>query len=197
MNQPVDPNNAPPRLEFEYRAVEDRAQTIATGGYKTKDVAFVLVHRPGSKDVHEEEATAWGRKLAERARQNLCPSTWVDDFNRVFEAWKKGEEIPVAGTPVKLWPGLSPAAVKMIIAAGFLTVEQLASANETEIAGIGLGALDYRNRARKYLEAANGPGKMAEQVRALEAQLAAQNEQIKELLAARQSDKIAKAVNAG
>jgi hypothetical protein len=189
-----DPNQAPPRLEFEFRPVEDRAKTLATGGYATKDVAFVLVHRPGSKDVHEEDAVAWGKKLAERARQGLCPSTWVDDFNRVFAAWQKGEEIPVSGTPIKLWPALSPSAAKLIVGAGFLTVEQLASANDVEIGAIGLGAIDFRNRARQYLEAASGPGKMAEEMRALKAQNEAMQAQIADLVAANQAAKIAAAV---
>lgn len=189
-----DPNQAPPRLEFEYRPVEDRPATMAKGCYQTKDVAFVLVHRPGSKDVHEEDAEAWGKKLAERARQGLCPSSWVEDFKRVFEAWKKGEEIPVSGTPIRLWPGLSPSAVKMIVQAGFLTVEQLASANDVEIGTIGLGAIEFRNRARSYLEAANGPGKMAEEMRSLKAQNDAMQSQIQELLSANQAAKIAAAL---
>jgi len=180
-----NPDQAPPRLEFEYRPVEDRAKTLASGGYATKDVAFVLVHRPGSKDVHEEDAEAWGRKLAERARQGLVPTSWVGDFQRIFEAWKKGGEIPVEGTPIRTWPGLKPSEVKMIIAAGFLTVEQLASANDVEAGSIGLQAIEYRNRARKYIEAATGPGKMVENLKAMEATIAAQQQQINELLAAR------------
>lgn len=194
MNLP-DLNQAPPRLEFEYRPVEDRPATLSSGAYKTKDVAFVLVHRPGSKDVHEEEAEVWGKKLAERARQGNCPSSWVGDFERIYSAWKKGEELPVEGTPIRTWPGLSPSAVKMIIGAGFLTVEQLASANEVEISGIGLGAIDFRNRARKYLEAAQGPGKLLEQIRALEASLAAQTAQIKELQEANTAAKISAALS--
>jgi hypothetical protein len=191
----MDPqDDAAPRLEFEYRPVEDRVATQAQGAYQTKDVAFVLVHRPGSKDVHEEEAEAWGKKLKERARQGLCPTTWVADFEKIFNAWKKGEEIPVSGTPVRTWPGLSPSAVKMIVAAGFLTVEQLASANDVEIGSIGLGAIEFRNRARKYLEAATGPGKLAEELRAKDARISAMEEQIKELLAAHQASKIASAV---
>lgn len=194
INQNTDEQQAPPRLEFEYRPVEDRKKTQETGSYVSKDVAFVLVHRPGSKDVHEEDAEAWGRKLAERARQGLCPSSWVHDFKRIFEAWKKGEEIPVEGTPIRLWPGLKPSEVKMILAAGFLTVEQLASANDVEAGTIGLQAIDYRNRARQYLEAANGPGKMLEKQKALEAQIAAQQEQINQLLSAVNANKIAAAV---
>lgn len=179
--------DAPPLLEFEYRAVEDRTKTLASGAYSTKDVAFVMVHRPGSKDVHEEDAEAWGRKLAERARQGLCPQTWVLDFKRLFEAWKNGEELPPEGTPIKSWPALSPSAVKQIIAAGFRTVEQLASANDVECSSIGLQAIEFRNRARQYVEAATGPGKVAEKQRELEARIAAQDLLIAELQAAQKN----------
>jgi hypothetical protein len=186
--------DAPPLLEFEFHAVEDRTKTLANGGYSTKDVAFVKVHRPGSKDVHEEEAEAWGKKLAERARQGLCPQTWVLDFKRLFEAWKNGEELPPEGTPIKAWPALSPSAVKQIIAAGFRTVEQLASANDVECSSIGLQAVEFRNRARQYVEAAAGPGKMAEKLRELEAKTEAQAALIAELQAANAASKIAAAV---
>jgi hypothetical protein len=191
---PASQHEAPPLLEFEYLAVEDRKQTVATGGYSTKDVAFVKVHRPGSKDVHVEEAEVWGKKLAERARQNLCPSTWVLDFNRLFAAWKNGETLPVEGTPIKAWPVISPSAAKQIIAAGFLTVEQLASANDIECSAIGLQAVEFRNRARQYIEAANGPGKLAEKQRELEAQNAALQAQVNQLIAEVQAQKIAAAV---
>lgn len=193
----MNPNNqqdAPPLIEFEYRPVEDRAKSLASGSYATKDVAYVMVHRPGSKDVHEEDAEAWGKKLKLRAAQGLCPSTWVLDFERLFEAWKKNEELPVEGTAIKAWPVLSPSARKTIISAGFHTVEQLAAANDSEIAAVGMGGVEFRSRARTFLEAANGPGKMAEQLRALEATNAAMKAQMEELVAALNAQKIANAL---
>jgi hypothetical protein len=161
----------PPFVTFEREAVEDRAQTIATGKYSTKDVAFARVTRPGSRDTLVVEAENWLKQLTDRAKQGLCPETWPPHFKLMFEQWKSGEEPPVTGTAIKGWQMLSPAAQKLVIQAGFRTVEDVAAAGDAELAAIGMGAVEIRNKARAWLEAADGPGKLAAKLDALQVQL--------------------------
>ena len=160
----------PPHVAFEYKAVEDRPQTVATGKYSTKDVAFARVTRPGSRDTLEVEAETWLQQLQHRAKQSLCPDSWAKGFREMFEAWKKGEEIPTSGTPIKGWQLMSPAAQNMIVQAGFRTVEELANASDSEAGAIGMGAVELRAKARLWLEQASGPGKVIERLNALEVQ---------------------------
>jgi hypothetical protein len=168
MNQVAD---RPPYVVFEYRPVEDRARSVAEGHYVAKDVAFVLVTRPGSKDTHVEEAASWISKLKERARQGQIPETWATAFEEKFKSWLKGEEVPLNGTPIKTWPVISPSASKAIIQAGFLTVEDLAQAADSEVSSIGTGAISYKQKAIHWLEQASSSGKIVERLSALEAQL--------------------------
>lgn len=163
----------PPLVTFKYVPVEDRTASIASGKFTTKDIAFVDIVRPGSKDVFTAEAEKWLDKLAEDARQNRAPLQWATGFRDMFEKWKRGEEIPVEGTPIKNWPAISPSMQNTVVKAGFRTVEELAAAGDAEIGSIGIGALDMRKKARTFLEAASGPGKLTARVEAAEAENAA------------------------
>lgn len=197
MNQSTQPESRPPFVRFEYRPVEDRAATLAKGHYSTKDVAYALITRPGSKDTHEALAEDWLKTMEAKARENLVPPTWPEAFKQLFERWKKGEEAPVEGTPIKGWPVLGPSAQQTLIQAGFRTVEDLAAAPDPELNSIGPGAIEFRNKARAWLEQANGPGKAVERITALEAQLAQQSALIKQLSEANSALKIAESVKKG
>lgn len=170
MNVPVQ--ERPPFVTFEYRPVEDRAASMKTGKYTTRDVPFALITRPGSKDTHVEEAEVWLEKLAVKARQDLVPHSWADGFRQRFEQWKKGEEPPVDGTPIKGWAILGPSAQQLVIQAGFKTVEDLAAASDAEVSSIGTGAIDLRQKARYWLEQASSTGKIVEEIAGLKTQLA-------------------------
>lgn len=162
------PQERPPLVTFKYLPVEDRTKSLSEGKYGSRDVAFVDVVRPGSKDVFTAEAEAWLKRLSEDARQGRAPQEWASGFREMFERWKRGEEIPVEGTPIKNWPVISPSMQAAIVKAGFRTVEELAAAGDAEIGSIGIGSLDVRQKARLFLEAANGPGKLTARVEAAE-----------------------------
>jgi len=162
----------PPYVEFYYRAVEDRTESLAQGHYVTKDVAFAKIWRAGSRDCNDEDAKVWITKLEKAAREGMIPETWPKHFNDRFEAWKKGEEIPLTGTPIKGWPIISPAAGAAIIKAGYLTVEDLANAPDQEVTAIGMGAISFKQKAKTWLEQAANSGKVVERLTALEIELA-------------------------
>ena len=148
-----------PFVQFEMRAVEDRAATLANGSYTTKDVAYSIITPAGSKDRYEKEASEWFAGLMQNVREERFPQEWLDLFTRRFEAWKKSEEMPVEGTPIKNWPVLSPSQRANCLAWHILTVEQLAAANEEVITRLGMGGRSLVQQAKDYLQAA-GPGKV-------------------------------------
>lgn len=162
-----NPEERPAYVTFEYRSIEDRNETIKQGHYCGKDVAFVSITRPGSRDTHERNAEEWLLQLESDARNGRIPTAWLEGYRALYTAWKKGEELPPTGTPIKTWPAISPAQQKTIIAAGVLTIEDLAALPDPELGRLGTGATSLKLRAREWLEAAKGSGKQAEEVAAL------------------------------
>ena len=165
-------NERPPYVVWETRPVEDRAASIAKGHYVTRDVDYAIVTRPGSRDTLDQEALVWLGNLREKSRKGEIPPTWYPAFQASYDSWKKGEELPVEGTPIKGWPLLSPSAQREILHAGIRTVEDLANFSDSELGQIGLGAMAMKLKAQEWLKAASGPGKLAEEAAAMRTQLA-------------------------
>lgn len=173
----------PPYVRFDRRALEDRTKQQENGKYAFRDVDFAFITVPGNKDTVEREVEGWLRDLQKRGEDGLCPSSWYPHFVQQYAHWKKGEEAPLNGTAIKDWTGLTPAQQKTVIQAGVLTVEDLAAANDSTIQAIGMGAINFRQKAQAWLKAAEGPGKLAEENARLQAQIDALTEQVKSLSA--------------
>ena len=71
-----------------------------------------------------------------------------------YAAFKKGEEAPLIGTPLKDWPPLTTARVRELAYFDILTVEQLAGVNDAQLQKLGMGAYAQREAAKKFLEVA-------------------------------------------
>jgi hypothetical protein len=155
-----NPNQDPqrPYVQFEMRPTEDRTTAKADGVCQLVDVPWAIVRAAGSKDSLEKTADAWLSQLATYAKDGRVPPSWPSDYRNAFELWKKGEEIPLNGTPIKTWPPLSPSQRKNILAAGILTVEDLARANDETLAKIGMGAHSVTQMAQKWLLEAKDQG---------------------------------------
>ena len=173
----------PPYVRFERRAIEDRTKTLESGKYGFKDVDMAFITVPGNKDTVERFAEDWLNDLSKRAADGLCPGEWPDHFRNGYTRWKAGEAGPVNGTPIKGWGNLSPAEQKGVIAAGIVTVEDLAAANETALRALGMGSLAYKQKAEAFLKAAAGPGKLIEEIAAMKVANAALQEQVTALMA--------------
>lgn len=176
-------NERPPYVTFERRAVEDRNASIAAGHYVAMDVDFAMVTRPGSKDTFESEALPYLASLKEKARAGLIPLSWDTAFSESYKRWQAGEALPANGTPIKIWPVLSPAARETIIRAGFLTIEDLANANDVDVLNIGTGGISYKLKAQAWLEAAEDKGKSVERINALVQQVSDLTELVNKLVA--------------
>lgn len=165
--------NRPPYVVFEMRGVEDRAATIANGYHTEKEVAFAVITRPGSRDTLEKEAEVWLKEIREKSRkgESGVPMTWSIAFDAAYKQWLAGETATVKGLPIKGWTAIGAGAQKTLLAAGIVSVEDLADISDSELQAIGTGAMSFKMKAKAYLAAANGPGKQAEAMIALTLQV--------------------------
>lgn len=177
----------PPYVRFDYKDMEDRAETMKQGRYVSKPVPFAYITSPGSKDEIEKDAEEWldnMRRQAMQGREYL--NQWHDHFKRLYETFKLGHELPETGTPIRTCPIFRPAEVAAILAANVRTLEDLDSANEETLSRIGIGSRTLQARTREYISAARNVGASSEQVvaltervKALEALLAEREEALK------------------
>lgn len=174
----MDFTERPPYVQFEMRPEEDRSASIKAGHYVAKNVAYALITSPGSRDCTEQIADEWLARIKERARSGTFNPKWVEHFEFLYKEWTNENTLPENGAPIKGWPIASPAMQQQILQANVRTVEDLAAANEDTMRRIGMGARDLQTKARAWLEAASGTGKVAAKNAALEVE----NEQLKERL---------------
>jgi len=153
----------PPFVEFYENPIEDRAASIAAGHYVGRDVTYVKVTPMGGNLVHEDVAEDWLK------RKESVRDPFAHHFKELFRAYKDGIKLPENGIPIKTWPVLSPAQVKLCISLHILTVEDLAALGEEGLRRLGIGAQAMKQKAIEYINAANGTGKITEEIAALKA----------------------------
>jgi hypothetical protein len=176
-------NERPPYVTFERVPVEDRTASIAAGRYVAKEVDFVTITRPGSRDSVVKEAEQYAKELQKRAADGLIPAEWPGMYEAAYKRWREGEEIPVMGTPIKGWQLLSPVSQKALLDAGVRTVEDLAKANEATLAAIGPGGISMKEKAKSWLASAENVGAVVEELNSLRVALEEAQETIKTLVA--------------
>jgi hypothetical protein len=152
-------------IQFETRAVEDRAASIEAGRVMYRDVDYAIITPHGGSLINEAVATEWLQN------KRILKDPFADKYEAAYDAWKKGQEIPAEGTALKLVPTFTPAEVKSLNSAGILSVEDLAAWPDGRLGALGMGGLRLRDKARAYMSAANDIGKTAERLAALEAGL--------------------------
>jgi hypothetical protein len=160
-------STAMPYVRFERIAVEDAAATRESGHYVAKDVDMANVTPPYSKDVMKYKVLNWLEQLKVDAMNARIPPEWVEKYKSSYEAWKRGQELPLDGFPIKGWGICSPAQQETLIKLHILTVEQLAAANDEGLRRIGMGAVDLRNKAQAWLKQLDKAGKPAIEIAAL------------------------------
>jgi len=158
---------SPPYVRFGYEEVEDREASIEKGYYVGKQVPFAYLTPSGSKDVIPRNAVEWLTQIKESARNDAFPREWVREYELAFEEWKKTDETPEFGTPIKTWPVLSPQERAAVLHANIRTVEDLAAASEQGIGAIGMSGRTIKQRAIDWLESASGSGKVTAQLETL------------------------------
>lgn len=162
----------PPYIQFETRSEEDRDSSIVAGHFVGRDVDFVIVTQRGSRDRIERKWTEWLKVKEQETSEDRFNPMWLDQYKAQYRRWKEGQDDPLTGIPIKSWPVLSPSQTRLLIELSILTVEDLADANEETVTKIGMGARALKEKAKSYLEAAKGPGALAERMTKMEESLA-------------------------
>lgn len=156
-----------PWVKFETRPMEDKKATIAAGHVVYKDVDFVLVTPPYSKDVIEHKVEHFFSMRENDVKNKRMPQKWLDTWKEGYQRWKEGQEIPEHGISIKNWPGATPAEVKNMLSAGIRTIEMMAACNDEGLRRLGMGGQALKQRAKSFLSTAKNKGKVAEENAAL------------------------------
>jgi len=100
-----------------------------------------------------------------------------------YEAWKKGQDIPVNGTALAAWAGVTAEQAEVLKSAGLRTVEDVAHATDSIISRVQLpGLRGLQEQARLFL-AGRGSAAIAADLAQKDAELAAMRGELEELKA--------------
>lgn len=171
----------PSLVMFERRPLEDRAASIAANRYVAKDVDHALITAPGTRDKYVTTVKDWMKGLDRQVREGRIPVEWKEKYLDSYERWKRGEEIPVNGTPIKGWGMISPAQQTNLIAISVVTVEDLARLNDEGMRRLGIGAADLKNKAVAWLAQLDDKGPLVQEVATLKAENASLKKQVESL----------------
>lgn len=144
----------PPFVEFKQVAKHDPKRSEELGYRVTKNVDMAFIMQPGSRDQVEIEAKAWLESIKRKslnAAPDAYPQEWIDQFNKKFDAWKAGLELPEIGTSVREWPILSPAQVENLIAIKVMTIEDVAAMTEEAMRQFGMGGRELKTKAAEWI----------------------------------------------
>lgn len=177
----VEQKERPPFVRFERRGEEDRNASLAQGRYVERDVDVALVTPAGSRDVMIHKVDEWLTNLRRNVNDGRMPQEWLDGYQSKYEHWKRGEELPLDGTPIKGWGVISPAQQKNLVSINVLTVEDLARLNDEGLRRIGMGANDLKNKAIAWLRQLDDKGGLTQENSALKAENAALKSQVEAL----------------
>jgi hypothetical protein len=154
-------------IRFEIQSIEDRAASIASGGYKAKDIEVAVITPVGGRlevpiEVTEELLRQWKINPDDKYR------------HEAYLAWKEGAEPPVNGSSLKEWPPISPSQLKELNARNIRSIEELAELPDDYLPSFGPGYRALRDKAREWLRSAKDIGQVVSQVTVL-------RDQVKEL----------------
>lgn len=153
-NSFADPNapKKPAIPRFHTRPVEMTFKSEQAGRPIYEDQEFVEILIPGDRRsmvcerVNPEHKLRWPRE---------------------YEAFQKGQELPLDGTPLRNWPNskITPSRVEELAYFNIRTVEELAGVNDLHLQNLGMGARELRQAAITFLEvAAKGTGPLERMV---------------------------------
>lgn len=92
-----------------------------------------------------------------------------DKIEPAYKAWKAGEEVPVDGTPLAVWPGVNAEQAAHLKRLGIHTVEAVRDATDAIFSALPFpNARQLKALAVKFLEGASQAEKDAENLRLME-----------------------------
>lgn len=164
-----EPREVPSKSkEMGYPYFEDKVffEIIKVGGQqitRPADDAYVVMLKQQASDNSDKERSAFA---------DLCVKT--------YEAFMRGEEHKVEGLPVGEWGMITRSEAESLKRMGVATVEQLATSPELLIERMGNRGDILRRKARAFLEAAKGDGKIVEELEMLRKKVETLENHVKE-----------------
>jgi hypothetical protein len=138
-------------VRFFTNARIDVAKSTAANRPVYRDVPYIEMMMPGDKNNIVVEPV-WDQ------HKQRFPKQW--------EQFVKGEEQMADGTPLKAAPFLTPSHVAELNHMRIVTVEQLANLPDTAMGF--MGAQEFKQAAKRYLEATSGSDALLKRIEALE-----------------------------
>lgn len=133
-------------------------QTYGADGKPIDWVKWVPVHSPqtmGNEDRvdHLNPANIKHREGASQSEKVAYMTAIWKDIEPAYTAWKEGREIPLNGTALAAWPGITPEQAEIFRLAGIRTVEAVRDMTELQRAKVRLpNARELQELARAFLE---------------------------------------------
>ena len=87
---------------------------------------------------------------------------WAEEY----EAWKKGVEAPISGTPLREWPQITPAEIASLSQIHIFSLEDLVGVPDSVLDVVPRG-LTLKHKAESYLSSAASTGVVSEQMNAM------------------------------
>lgn len=127
---------------FYIKSVLDHVQSRAMGRPFHVSMPYVRIQQPGEKDYIDRPVT----------ENDPAKYRWPHHWAR----FEQGQKPAPAGTPVEILFPQQPEIAANLHTLAVHTVEQLAGLTAHGQQTIGMGATEWQNKAKKFLEAANG-----------------------------------------
>lgn len=155
----------PPIINFVKKPVENRDASVKEGFACFTDVDYIelIPHGSGGKAKMEYVYAEWIERIKAESRKgddanpSRFPMEWVTKIQAAYAAWNAGQELPVDGTPIKMWPIATPSEVRNCEGAELRTVEDLAQANEEGIMRLGMGGRALSEKAKAWVQTKRDP----------------------------------------
>ena len=187
VEQEVKETFKPPHLRFEDSSIKDNSASLEAGRAVFHPCIKVYIRAPGDdkcevpyiveqkvKDPitgEEKLVKPWEQHLKEKLHHKFIERQYYDFCIRSIAHWKENQETMVDGTPIGEWALLSKAECDNLKALGILSIEQCSQMTEEALSAYGLGARTLKEKAGNFLTANSNPGRAAEKINALEANL--------------------------
>ena len=164
----LEEKSRPATVKFELKAIEDKAFSLQEGRFIARDVEYVTVKAQGGVDTVNYKVSTWLKQIDDDARAYRVPWSWVEQWKAQLDAWRKKQDIPLFGTPIKGWGVITPAQQEMLLHMDIRTVEDLAKINDEAMRRFGMGAIDMKNKATAWMSQLTDKGPLTQKLAALE-----------------------------
>jgi len=156
LDTPVLHQRDMPYVAFKTETIEDKKRTQEDGVMRFKDQDYAVITPPGGKGNNIERIDSFFCKMEYDAKAGRVHPDWIRKWRSDYEFYRKGQEIPLDGTPIKGWKLITGAQQEELIRLHVLTVESLANLTDEGMRHVGKGALELKRKAQAWLEQNHG-----------------------------------------